>query len=265
MPQARKQTRKQARKQTDKTETAAASEWQATTMPRKTRGDYMWQKWQDAAPRIYDKIYYESNPLVAHINNSGHVLIEKPFDAQVHFEKVLEVGAGTGHHLDYVRHSYDEYVLSDICEDLLAKARHNHAGKDKLKFEIADATKLPYADNSFDRLVSVYNLEHLPAPHEVLQEWARVVKPGGIISVAIPTEGSLAWNTGRYLTSRRSFKKEGLDLDYIISREHINACYRLVALIKHYFPHVRDTWYPLRLPLHHINLVYACTITLDEV
>jgi ubiquinone/menaquinone biosynthesis C-methylase UbiE len=232
---------------------------------KKTRGDDMWQMWLDAAPRIYDKIYYESNPLVAHINNSGHVLTEKPFGKNQHFAKVLEVGAGTGQHLDYVKHSYDEYVLSDISDDLLAKARKNHEGKDNLKFEIADATNLPYADNSFDRLVSIYNLEHLPNPHDVLQEWTRVVKTGGTISIAIPTEGSLAWNTGRYLTSRRSFKKEGLDLDYIISREHINACYRLVALIKHYFPNVADTWYPMRLPFHHINLVYACTITVDEV
>jgi phosphatidylethanolamine/phosphatidyl-N-methylethanolamine N-methyltransferase len=228
----------------------------------KTRGDAMWQKWQEDAPRIYDKIYYESNPLVAHINNSGHRFIEKPFDESTHFGRVLEVGAGTGHHMDYVRHSYDEYVLSDISDDLLAKARMAHGDKEKLTFEIADATNLPYEDNSFDRLVSVYNLEHLPAPHEVLQEWARVVKPNGVISIAIPTEGSLAWNTGRYLTSRRSFKKEGLNLDYIIAREHINAGYRLISLIKHYFPNMQDHWYPMRLPLHHVNLVYSCTITL---
>ena len=236
----------------------------STHPSNKHRGDDMWTKWQDAAPRIYDKIYYENNPLVAHINRSGHHLIEKPFTTDTHFDRVLEVGAGTGHHLDYVRHSYGEYVLSDIAQSWLDKAKILHKDKQSLSFDIADACNLPYEDNSFDRLISVYNLEHLPSPHLVLQEWARVIKPGGVVSIAIPTEGSLAWNTGRYFTSRRSFAKEGLNLDYIIAREHLNACYRLVALIKHYFPNVEDHWYPMRLPFHHINLVYACTITIGD-
>jgi len=91
----------------------------------------------------------------------------------------------------------------------------------------------------------------------------RVIRPGGILSIAIPTEGGIAWKMDRYLTTRRYFKREGLDLDYIIAREHINACYRLVSLIKHYFPQRREIWFPTRIPLAHCNLLYATTITIN--
>ena len=84
-------------------------------------------------------------------------------------------------------------------------------------------------------MISVYNLEHLPDPHLALKEWRRVVKNKGIISIALPIEGGLAWNTGRHLKTRRFFKKNGLDYDLIIAREHINAFYKLKYLINYYF------------------------------
>ncbi|WP_119166685.1 class I SAM-dependent methyltransferase [Algihabitans albus] len=221
-----------------------------------------WRRWQEQAPRIYDRIYYESNPVVAAVNNAGHSQIERSFSPESHFARVIEVGAGSGHHLDSVRHRFDSYWLTDINEGLLARAAQRHAGKAGVTCAIADATRLPFPDDHFNRLISVYNLEHLPAPHAVLDEWARVVRPGGVLSISIPTEGGIAWNLGRWLTTRRSFRKEGLNLDYIIAREHINACYRLVALIRFLFPQRQEHWFPLRLPFADINLVYTVNVRL---
>ncbi len=232
-----------------------------TPTPLKPRPDEdpMWALWQAKAPEIYERIYYQSNPVVAAINLSGHRLIERTYPNGTHFGRVLEVGAGTGIHLDFVRHSFDDYLVTDINADLLDKARERHAGDPRpINYEIADALALPYPDASFDRVVSVYNLEHLPEPHRVLEEWRRVLKPGGVLSVAIPAEGGIPWNLGRHLTTRRSFAREGLDLDYIIAREHINACYRLVSLLRHYFEDRDERWYPVRIPTPHLNLVFAC-------
>ena len=75
--------------------------------------DDMWQRWLKAAPQIYDPIYYEGNSLVNRVNDSGHRLIEKQHNSSNFFHKVLEVGAGTGRHLPFVRHSYGQYVMSD--------------------------------------------------------------------------------------------------------------------------------------------------------
>ncbi|MCE7887427.1 MAG: class I SAM-dependent methyltransferase [Alphaproteobacteria bacterium PRO2] len=222
--------------------------------------DKMWVSWQEAAPCIYDRIYYSGNPLVSKVNNAGHWLLEKSFGSDVHFDRVLEVGAGTGFHLEQVKHTFNEYMMTDISADLLDKARVRHANRKNVGYEIQDATALKYPDNSFDRLISVYNLEHLPQPHRVLREWRRVLKPGGIISISIPLDGGIAWRLGRYLTTRRAFAREGLDLNYIIAREHVNPSYNLISLIRHYFSDVQETYFPLRIPMVDLNLVYSCNI-----
>jgi phosphatidylethanolamine/phosphatidyl-N-methylethanolamine N-methyltransferase len=225
--------------------------------------DPMWLRWQEQAPLIYDEIYYNTNPVVSFVNRFGHTWLERGYGPDLHFNDVLEVGAGTGEHLGYVRHSYNRYHLTDLNPRLLAEARKRNSGNSRVIFEQRDALKLDYPDASFDRLISVYNLEHLPNPHLVLKEWRRVLRPGATLSLAIPTEGGWAWNLGRYLTTRRYFRRKGLDLDYIIAREHINACYRLVSLIRHYFPKREESWFPMRAPLPDVNLIYACNIVLD--
>jgi phosphatidylethanolamine/phosphatidyl-N-methylethanolamine N-methyltransferase len=222
--------------------------------------DPMWLAWQESAPRIYDKTYYSGNPLVARVNDSGHRLVERPYGPGEHFGQVLELGAGTGVHLSHVRHRFDRYTLTDLSPDLLDLAARRFSGRDGLRFETQDATRLNYPDASFDRLVSIYNLEHLPQPHRVLKEWRRVVKSGGVMSIAIPLDGGIAWRLGRYLTTRRSFAREGLDLDYIIAREHINPAYNLIALIRRYFPKRREWWYPFGVHLVDVNLVYCCAV-----
>jgi phosphatidylethanolamine/phosphatidyl-N-methylethanolamine N-methyltransferase len=222
--------------------------------------DEMWLAWQKAAPYIYDKTYYTGNGLVARVNLSGHRLVEQPHGSSCHFSRVLEVGAGTGMHLQFVRHQFDEYVVSDLSPNLLNIARQRLGGREDVGFEIQDATQLTYPDASFDRLISIYNLEHLPRPHLVLKEWSRVVRRGGVLSIAIPLDGGVAWRLGRHLTTRRSFANEALDLDYIIAREHINPSYNLISLMRHYFPNRSEAWYPLRVPLVDFNLVYCCSI-----
>jgi len=62
------------------------------------------------------------------------------------------------------------------------------------------------------------------------------------------------------MTTRRSFAKLGLNLDYIIAREHINPGYNLVSLINYYFPEKRECYYPFLVPLSDINLLYSCML-----
>lgn len=225
--------------------------------------DEMWLAWQKAAPKFYEKTYYQDKSLVAHINIAGHHLMERMLGKDAYYPSVLEVGTGTGYHLPFVKHRYDHYLMTDLSSDLLAIAQEKHGSRRGLGYEIQDATNLDYEDASFDRLISVYNLEHLPSPHMVLKEWRRVLKPRGILTIAIPLDGGLAWRIGRYLSTRHRFANEGLDLDYIIAREHINPSYNLISLINHYFYNRREYWYPLKLPIVDINLLYVCLLKKD--
>lgn len=225
------------------------------------REDEMWLAWQEAASKIYDNTYYKKGSLVARVNDAGHVITESKFGPEVVFKSVLEVGAGTGRHFSHVTHQFDKYVMTDVSEKLLDIARDRYRDQSGIAYEVEDATNLSYPDNTFDRLISIYNLEHLPNPHLVLREWRRVLRPGGTLSIAIPLDGGVAWRLGRFLTTRKSFARVGLDLDYIIAREHINPSYNLISLIRHYFPCRSEEWYPFRIKLVDLNLVFCCSIT----
>jgi SAM-dependent methyltransferase len=84
-------------------------------------------------------------------------------------KKVLEVGAGSGLLQDIVT----DYTGLDISP---SARRFFHK-----KFVEASATDMPFADNSFDGLWSIWVLEHIPNPEKALLEMRRVVKPGGYI------------------------------------------------------------------------------------
>jgi len=59
---------------------------------------------------------------------------------------------------------------------------------------VADATRLPFADGSFDVVVAHDLLEHFPVLRTalVLAEWSRVLVPGGGLEVRVPNMEGLA-------------------------------------------------------------------------
>ena len=50
----------------------------------------------------------------------------------------------------------------------------------------ADATRLPFADGSFDAVIAAEILEHVPDDAAALAEVARVLRPGGTVAVTVP-------------------------------------------------------------------------------
>jgi SAM-dependent methyltransferase len=50
-----------------------------------------------------------------------------------------------------------------------------------------DATRLPFADHTFDRIIASEVMEHIPDDVAALDELTRVLRPGGVIAITIPT------------------------------------------------------------------------------
>ena len=50
-----------------------------------------------------------------------------------------------------------------------------------------DATTLPFADNTFDRVITSEVLEHIQADTSAINEFVRVLKPGGTFAATVPT------------------------------------------------------------------------------
>jgi predicted SAM-dependent methyltransferase len=62
----------------------------------------------------------------------------------------------------------------------------------KYKAEMHD---LPFQRSQFDILVARHVLEHDPDTLTVLNEWHRVLRPGGVLVVICPDQQDYAWNT----------------------------------------------------------------------
>lgn len=227
------------------------------------------QAWIDYRARfsdVYDNSNY-SSPLQSSVMRTSHRIVEKKFQQSNHFSRVLEIGAGTGEHLAFVRHGFDQYVLTDIDSKTLDVARCKLDGKygDKITFETQGGVDLCYAENSFDRLIATHVLEHIYKPHLALKEWERVLKNGGVISILIPTDPGMAWRLGRHLGPRKNAIAQGIAYDYIMAREHVNACNNLIALLRHYFSDHTEAWWPLPIPSIDLNLFFVFHATINKL
>jgi SAM-dependent methyltransferase len=109
---------------------------------------------------------------------------------------VLDAGAGFGRHafelarrgahvvaLDY---AMDEVVATRAVFGAMVEAdeipEHHYVGVLR-----GDATRLPFADNSFDRVITSEVLEHIQNDVGALAEFVRVLKPGGTFAATVPT------------------------------------------------------------------------------
>lgn len=227
--------------------------------------DPAWTEYRTRFANVYDDSNYTS-PLQAAVMKASHSATERLFKEQDYFENVLEVGAGTGEHIAFIRHRFDKYVLSDVDPATLdvARAKLGNRFGEKISFSPQTGERLNYADNSFDRVIAVHVLEHIYRPHLVIKEWARVVRDGGVLSILIPTDPGIAWRLGRHLGPRKYAIAKGIAYDYVMAREHVNSCTNLVALLRHYFPDRVESWWPLRIPIVDLNLFFVFHTTIKK-
>lgn len=102
--------------------------------------------------------------------------------------RVLDVATGTGDlALELSRRVGDagEVVGSDFSEGMLQRARikAQAARAGRLRFELGDATALPYPDGSFDAATVGFGARNFDDLAKGLAEMARVVRPGGRVVV----------------------------------------------------------------------------------
>ena len=110
-------------------------------------------------------------------------------------DRLLDLGCGAGRHAfealrrgaRVVAFDYDEAELKDVAA--LAGAM-DQAGDIRATGGSAttrgDATRLPFPDGSFDRIIAAEVLEHIPDDVAAIRELARVLRPGGTMAVTVP-------------------------------------------------------------------------------
>jgi ubiquinone/menaquinone biosynthesis C-methylase UbiE len=182
--------------------------------------------------KFYEKVNVRGTGLGARTFKKLHETMERPYRKQF-FSKVLEIGAGTGEHLEFVTHSYDEYVLTDIRKPILSGS---WAENSKISCLEANAESLPFSDFSFDRVICTCLLHHVEKPEEVLLEIHRLMKSDGKAMIYLTCDPGIMTRVVRKLTIQRAAEKAGYEgFDLLMAREHRNHIGSLLLLVKYVF------------------------------
>jgi ubiquinone/menaquinone biosynthesis C-methylase UbiE len=216
--------------------------------------DSCWQEWQKTYADFYQQNQREG--VGTRVNDAGYEVMGK---IDLTGKRVLEIGAGDIRHMKFWQGTPKEYLLADISSEMMAFARKRmeQRGIAYRTLFVSRNQTLALEENSVDVIVSFYSLEHLYPLRPYLAEFKRVLKPGGCLIGAIPTEGGLAWGGGRMLTSRRWFKKNTeIDPDKIICWEHPNFADQVLLELDQVFSREAIEYWPLpSLPFLDVNLV----------
>jgi SAM-dependent methyltransferase len=100
-------------------------------------------------------------------------------------QRVLDVAAGNGNASLAAARRWCSVVSSDYVPALLARGRERAAAERlEIEFREADAEALPFADGSFDAVLSTFGVMFTANQESAAAELARVCRPGGRIGLA---------------------------------------------------------------------------------
>ena len=135
-----------------------------------------------------DDVYVFENADIKGYKIPEKAPIDNPFKYSLHFwlykkylknylkikpsDLILDVGCGIGHLLDYLNQFSNNLVGIDTDLPSLIYAKKTT----KANYALTKAEKLPFKDNTFDKIISFNVLEHIKDEKKVLQEIKRVAK-----------------------------------------------------------------------------------------
>jgi ubiquinone/menaquinone biosynthesis C-methylase UbiE len=201
----------------------------------------------------YSKVFDSQNltSLAAFSYQTTHKKLEKSFSKTTTFEKVIEIGAGKGEHLKFVKHNFNEYVSSDLIPYESKQFDH------RVRNMNFDAAEIPFPDKYFDRSLMMCVLHHVTDVYKVLEEIKRVTKRGGVISIFLPHDPMFANRLNRRIFVTPKTKKLGFtEYELVNALEHSNHYYSIMIQIRHLFSgdKIQVTQYPFKIKIPSINL-----------
>jgi SAM-dependent methyltransferase len=115
--------------------------------------------------------------------------------------RVLDVGCGTGRYFLFFAQLGAAYRVGvDVGSNLLAACHHRNPGVGLAK---ASAVSLPFADESFDVVMSMGVIEHFPDPAPMLDELVRVIRPGGQLILETPNAANLVFSLYKIVNAKK--------------------------------------------------------------
>ena len=174
--------------------------------------------------KLYETKYY---PVSEHLNYiSFPPALERKAFIEKHFSRFKEkshfcdLGFGPGVLTAFILEQEASWRAAgvDISQDCLRHAERLLEKKEvseRSELSVADVRRLPYPDDTFDVVVAVEVLEHIPDPEAGLAEAMRVLKPGGYAMTALPVQLPLLMHLYDFDTPDEVlalYKKVGLEV-----------------------------------------------------
>jgi SAM-dependent methyltransferase len=109
--------------------------------------------------------------------------------------RLLDLGSGAGRHAFEAARKGAEVVALDLDHGELKQvaaiaAAMAEAGELQVPASIitsvGDATRMPFADDTFDIVIAAEVMEHIPFDQVAIGEVTRVLRPGGVVAVTVP-------------------------------------------------------------------------------
>ncbi len=225
------------------------------------KDDRDWLHWQEVMSRAY--INTQQQGIADRVCRLAYSVVAKIGLAD---QRVLEIGPGVIRHLDQIRGRPKNYTICDVSPEFLrdAEAQLRAAGIPcaKLLLSRDSLWKLPFADASFDTVITFFSLEHLHPLDKYLEEIGRIMRPGGQLIGGIPCEGGLAWGLGRFLITRpEMIRRYQVSYDKLICWEHPNFADFIISRLSGHFQKIFFKLHPFPwLPMD-LNFVASFIFT----
>jgi ubiquinone/menaquinone biosynthesis C-methylase UbiE len=112
-------------------------------------------------------------------------------------ESILEIGFGNGKFFDNIFSTANNLKISglDFSPEMVKAAADNNpstSGTGELNLQLGSSDKIPFADNSFDKVFCINVIYFWEQPADHLKEIYRVLKPGGRFYTSIRTKETMA-------------------------------------------------------------------------
>ena len=127
--------------------------------------------WDIYAP-IYEKAMHMDKKYYSYMYDRIPVIIKD--------KEVLEIATGPGLLAKHVAHFTKKMLATDYSDGMIKEAKKGEY-PNNLTFEVADATSLPYTDNSFDVVIIANALHVMANPDKALKEIDRVLREDGVM------------------------------------------------------------------------------------
>jgi len=168
-------------------------------------------------------------------------------------QKVLDVAAGNGNVSLAAAHRWCDVISTDYVPSLLERGRARASAEGlTIAFKQADAEALPFADDTFDAVVSTFGVMFTPNQNQAAAELLRVCKSGGKVGLANWTPGGFVGQMfktiGKYTPPAAGVKSPAL----WGTREHLVEMFGPAAISIETNP--RNFYFRYRSPEHCLDV-----------